>query len=476
MGNAATTDLLTLDRKLALAVRALDAWRDELPVDDRRDKDDPTAGFSELTQRSMIEAIGKSTLAPIDLAPPLLLPSGELEAPSLVHADDPLAQLRPAVSTWCTHLHIARGLRDATVARASAMRDELDSEVYGRAVSIRAMLRALARPRQAGGVPEGRAAATIEDLSPQLLDSIVDEESRRREAAEGLGVPARCCREPAELDEKRANTFLAATEDEANEALAQGLRAVGRQRKGATWVDALAVRRAADVAEGWPSALGPRWLAELSRGTELLDGLKIDVRVDAGRLAPHADHNSLSLAQPTGAWTFARALYALGVALRIHGRDAKAPFSTHVLPHDLRPFVMGEAFMALAVTPVFHGRARGVSRPKAEASARRLVATRLLERRHLALRVRLASELARGRRAFLEAFEEHAPRAFGVEVPRELAAFLGAPGPLGPAEDAARLAATEHGDILAQKLVEVFDVDWWRNPKAASWVRERCAR
>jgi len=476
MGSVASTDLMTLDRKLALAVRALDAWRDQLPVDDRRDKDDPVAGWNELTQRSTIDAIGKSTLAAVDLVPPLSLPTGELETPTLVGPEDPFAQLRPALATWCTHLHIARGLREATVARAGVMRDELDSDVYGRAVSLRAMLRALARPRQAGGVPEGRAAATIEDLSPQLLDSIVDEESRRREAAEGLGAAARCCREPAEADSKHADQILAATEDEANEALAQGLRAIGRQKKGATWVDVLAVRRAADVAEGWPSALGPRWLAELSRGTELLSGLSIDVRVDAARLAPHADHASLSLAPPTGAWTFARALYALGVALRIHGRDSKAPFATHVLPHDQRPFVMGEAFMALASTPVFHARARGVSRPKAEASSRRLASTKLLERRHLALRVRLAFELAKGRRAFLEAFEELAPRALGGEVPRDLAAFLGAPGPLGPAEDAARLAAAEQGDALARKLVEVFDVDWWRNPKAASWVRDQSSR
>jgi hypothetical protein len=138
--------------------------------------------------------------------------------------------------------------------------------------------------------------------------------------------------------------------------------------------------------------------------------------------------------------------------------------------------VVGEAFMALASTAVFHARARGVSRPKAEASARRLAATRILERRHLALRVRLAGELARGRRTFIEAFADLGPRAIGGQVPGELAAFLGAPGPTGPADDAARLAAIGEGDKLARALVDLFDVDWWRNPKAASWIRERCAR
>ena len=37
----ATTNLLTLDRQLALGAKALDTWRRELAVDDRRDKDDP---------------------------------------------------------------------------------------------------------------------------------------------------------------------------------------------------------------------------------------------------------------------------------------------------------------------------------------------------------------------------------------------------------------------------------------------------
>ncbi|GAC1538702.1 MAG: hypothetical protein NVS3B10_29730 [Polyangiales bacterium] len=102
--------------------------------------------------------------------------------------------------------------------------------------------------------------------------------------------------------------------------------------------------------------------------------------------------------------------------------------------------------------------------------------TRLLERRHLALRVRLAKELATSRRAFLDAFESLAPDALGGDTPRAMAAFLGAPGSLGPAEDLARLDALAEGDAFARALVERFDDDWWRNPKAAAWIRDRCVR
>lgn len=471
----ATTNLLTLDRKLALAAKALDGWRSELAVDDRRDKDDPIAGWPELSAKATIEAIGRSGLAPIPTTPAFLMPEGEVVTAVAAPVGDPLAEVRGTMISWCAHLYLARSLRDATVERASLTRSDLESDSYGKKTSLRAMLRALARPRQAGGVPEGRASAAIEDLSPQLLDGIVDEEVRRREAAEMLGDRARCCMTADAEASALAEKFLKDTQDEADDGVALGLRAGQRTTKNPTWVDVFAVRRAADVAEGWPAALTGRWFAELARGTELVAGLSVDVRVDAARLAPRGDHSALHLAPPTGAWTFARALHALGTALRIHGRDAKVPFAPHAPPHDRRPWVLGEAFLALASTPVFHARARGVAKPKAELSARRLATTRLLERRHLALRVRLAPELEKGRRAFLEAFEELGPRVLG-EVPRSMAAFLGAPGPTGPADDAARFRSFTEGDLLATRMVEGFDADWWRNPKAASFIRERCAR
>ncbi len=472
----ATTNLLTLDRQLALGAKALDTWRRELAVDDRRDKDDPLGAWPDLSAKATIEAIARSGVAAINTTPSLLLPEGELVTPGLAAPGiDPLAEVRGAMITWCAHLHVSRSIRDATAVRAALARDELESESYGRKTSLRAMLRALARPRQAGGVPEGRASAAIEDLSPQLLDGIVDEEHRRREAADILGPNAKCCFDHDPAVVSAAEAFLAATEDEANDGLALGMRASQRTAKHPTWVDVLAVRRAADVAEGWPAALSGRWFAEIARGTELVAGLSVDVRVDAGRLAPAADHAALHLAPPTGAWTFARALHALGAALRIHGRDAKVPFAPHAPPHDRLPAVLGEAFNALASTPVFHARARGVAKAKADLSARRLATTRLLERRHVALRVRLAPELARGRRYFLDAFDDLAPRVLG-EVPRALAALLGAPGPTGPTDDAARFQSFAEGDALGKRIVDTFDVDWWRNPKAASFIRDRCAR
>lgn len=186
------------------------------------------------------------------------------------------------------------------------------------------------------------------------------------------------------------------------------------------------MRRAADVSEGWPAALSGRWLAELARGTELLAGLKVDVKVDAGGWStPRASYSGLYLAPPTGAWTFAHALHALGGALHLFGRDDKRPFAPHS-PHDQRRYVMGEAFMALVSTEAFHARARGVSKAKAQHAARRLASTRLLERRQLALRVVLAPELARGRRAFVEAFGARGGRA-AREAPRELEQYVPVP-------------------------------------------------
>lgn len=470
----ATTNLLTLDRQLALAGRALDTWRSELAVDERRDKDDPLAAWPDLSSRPTIDAIARSGVSSVNTTPTFLMPDGEVIREVEI-AHDPLAEIRAGMITWCAHLHIARSIRDATVHRASLARDELESESYGRNTSFRAMLRALARPRQAGGVPEPRAAAALEDLSQQLLDGIIEEENRRREAAEMLGERGKCCHDPDQEAAALAEKFIRDTDDEAAEGVALGLRSSQRTAKSPTWVDLFAVRRAAEIAEGWPSALSARWFAELARGTELLSGFEVSVRVDAGRLSPRADQAAIHLAPPTGAWTFARALHALGAGLRIHGRDTKVPFAGHAPPHDRRPLVLGEAFLALASTPIFHARARGVAKPKADLSARRLATTRLLERRHTALRVRLAPELMKNRRVFAQAFEDLAPRVLG-DVPKSLASFLGGPGPTGPADDVARFRSFADGDALGKKLVDTFDADWWRNPKAASFIRDRCSR
>ncbi len=471
-----TTDLLSLDRKLALAVRGLDGWRAEIAVDERRDGDDPLTGFTELAARTTIDNVLKSGLDPVSTTPALLLSTGEHRTAPLTALEDPLATLRADLASWCTHLYLARVLREATAARAAAMRDEQDASEYGRPASLRAMLRSLARPKQAGGVPEPRAAIAIADLAPQMLDGIIDEEGRRRELGDPLGPIAQCCVRTEPSIVEAARTFLRETEDEAREQVEHGARAAGRKAKGLTWVDVLAIRRAADVSEGWPAALSGRWLAELSRGTELLAGLKVDVKVDAARLTPRASHAGLFLAPPTGAWTFAHALYALGASLHLFGRDPKLPFASHTRPHDPRPYVIGEAFMALVCGEPFHARARGVSKAKADIAARRLSGTRLLERRQLAMRVLLAPELGKSRRAFVESFAGMADDVIGGETPRELAALLGAPGPLGPAEDVARFSAIEQGEALARSLTEQFDSDWWRNPKAAVALRDRCAR
>lgn len=470
-----STDLLSLDRKLALAARALDGWRAEIAVDGRRDDDDPLVGFAELTSRSLIDSIEKSGLDLVSAVPPLLLSTGLHETTKPAPFADPLAELRGPLASWCTHLHLARVIREATAVRAAAMRDEREADSYGREASLRAMLRSLCRPKQAGGVPEGKAAVAITDLAPGLLDGIVDEEIRRRELGDPIGPLARCCVHTDPEVVAAAQAYLRDTADEAREQWGHGAKSAGRPLVNASWVDAFAVRRAADVSEGWPAALSGRWLAELARGTELLAGLKVDVKVDAGRSTPRASHSGLYLVPPTGAWTFAHALHALGGALHLHGRDDKRPFAPHSPPHDLRRYVMGEAFMALASTEAFHARARGVSKAKAQHAARRLALTRLLERRQLALRVVLAPELARGRRAFVEAFAGLAEDALLGEAPRELASLLGAPGPLGPAEDAARFRAIGPGEALFQSLTERFDSDWWRNPKAAAAIRDRCA-
>jgi hypothetical protein len=217
-----------------------------------------------------------------------------------------------------------------------------------------------------------------------------------------------------------------------------------------------------------------RWFSELFRGTELLAGVPIEIRIDAARTAPWADTAGLHLTPATGAWSFARALQALGASLRLFLRSADTPFVAHTRPHDVAPLVLGEVFAALPLEPAFHARARRQTAQKAQSSALRMRIARLLHRRHLALRIVVGATVGKAKNAFVDCFAQWAPSALGVDVPSSLAAVICAPSWGGYADDIARFSAFEPGDALAKAVVEQFDVDWWRNPKSTDFVRDWC--
>ena len=118
-------------------------------------------------------------------------------------------------------------------------------------------------------------------------------------------------------------------------------------------------------------------------------------------------------------------------------------------------------FGSLACAPEFHRRALGTSRGVARDQARALSRTGLLFARASAARWLLTSARLMGDRG---AFEEITERLFGRGLPSELAGAW--PAPLDDA--GARLLALFTTLPLTREMVERFDVDWFRNPRAAA--------
>jgi hypothetical protein len=93
----------------------------------------------------------------------------------------------------------------------------------------------------------------------------------------------------------------------------------------------------------------------------------------------------------------------------------------------------------------------------------------LLRARLLALRVRLAGELALSTSGFRRAYVEEVHRALGVELDERSAGILFSPR----VGDDARLAGLLLAFALDLELTETHDEDWFRNPRAIEELRER---
>jgi hypothetical protein len=178
-----------------------------------------------------------------------------------------------------------------------------------------------------------------------------------------------------------------------------------------------------------------------------------------------------------GASSFARALSRFGAALAAASVPPTAPFALAHPPFDLRRARRAALFAGLLADPVFLARALGLGHARAHAQARATARAFLLTLRLDAAR----ALLVHGRRAGhpghpllssvqegADRFEEATRRALGAPIPGALAGVVPDLDP-GAALHVlgALLAAGDRG-----RLVERFDEDWFRNPRAAVAIRE----
>ncbi len=415
-------DLPRLDRDVARAHAALVRWRTQLALDpEAHAEEEPLAAFRHIAGKRSYEIL-----------------SGHQES---VHAP-----LSLGLARWVAHLTEVRVVRELDVAWArvaAAKKANAFPEVQR--VSWRDAWRGVvqARSREEAIVWLDSAAG----CGPELATVERERNAHRHEVARRLGaedawsLATGLQRSAVEVG---ATELLAATHDVWR--MVQKEACTTNETARALPVDAIRLAVARDAPEGWPAHLTTRWLAELF--PRFGEGLSLEIG---------------SLPAPVGASSFARALAAFGFALRVAGPAASLPFALARSPNFVDAHRFAAVFAALSASDAFQRRALGNTARIAAAQTRALWRTLLFDVRLSCVRVLVARDEDR--------FEELTTELCGTPMPNALAGAW----PIARDDEAARALATLTWLPLARDLVERFDVDWFRNPRAAIYLRARAS-
>ncbi|WP_437780491.1 hypothetical protein [Sorangium sp. So ce1097] len=446
-------DLLRLDRDVARAARAWRAALDDLTrrgpaaaeqdgaaaAEARARLENPLDPFRRVSARTTyLELTGKTP----SLGAELGIASEANEA-----APDPTGLAAP-LADWVYALTLERvawadRVRLATAWHAASIL--VDVPEPARMSPREALLGLLADPTDAGRQTFAevltRGAGAVADAARILVERR-QEAARRLDEARLAAVEIPC--DPPDAALGAADALLRRTEPLLDPE--------------ATWHGALGRAVGRDAASGWPARLSARWIEELFRSTRLTEGLAIDLGL---------------LPRPLGAASFARALARFGAALS--SASARGPFALSRAPADLRRARRAALFGGLVADPVFCARALGLGRGRAldqaRATARSLVRSLRLDAATVSL-VGCAGQgghvLLRDARARRDRFEEATARALGAPIPGALAGVV----PALEHGAAVRLAGALLGARDRRDLMERFDEDWFRNPRAAEALRD----
>ena len=424
MVDARLHDLRALDRDVARGVVAFERWRGKAlaGVDDAADED-PFAGLRHVAAKSTRDGLRE-------------LPVSMLDVP-----------LRDGLVRWIGALVQARVEQVDDVAWGKAANEKslhFDGD-DPQLATWREGWRAFVTARSVGEAR--RWLETVAGGGPALAAIHRARSARRLEVARRLGFAHPWDAEGRSPTGGRAavvaaaQAFLRATDD---------LARAHRKETVRDDVDAAAVLFAAmarTASEGWPARLTPRWFDEVFGAG--LRGLPV-------RLPP--------LPRAVGAASFARSLVSFGRAVRVAAAPRALPFAVARDPWQAAAHGLGAVFGALAADAEFHVRALGTGRRTADAQARILAGTALVEARVRAARVLLGDD---ERPAPGDVFDEVTAGLFGAP----LDARLRGAWPVPQDDDPERFLAALDAPVFRQSLRDRFDDDWFRNPRAWEALR-----
>ena len=416
--------LAAFDRDVARADAAWQSWRARLSAaPDAARNEDPFAAWRHVAGKNALDAI---------------------DALSPVQAELPWKE---ALSRWAfalTQRRVSADLRIAWELAAHEKSAHLTLDRPREVSYLEAWDQMLEETEPARAEAWLAAAAS---RGPALAAVVREAAQRRLEVAHrvGLAHPFALATKMS-LDALRgaARAVLRATEDVA----LQLRREVGGG--GPRAVAGLLLALGRDAPEGWPSRLTTRWLEDLFGA--LAKGLPLNVAV------PRA----------LGASSFARALGAFGHAFRVAGVSRSLPFALARDPYVVDAHRFALVFASLPSSPAFQRRALHNASRVAQDQARRLARCSLFEARAIAVRALLADDEAV---AGGDLFEELTGSLFGAPFPEGLAGAW--PRPRG--DEWTRLLALLSVAPFAEELVDRFDIDWFENPRAVSYLRDRAS-
>jgi hypothetical protein len=422
-----THDLVALDAAVRRAHVAWTRWRKSLARDPEAHADtDVFLTHRAVANKSLYEALGAGS--------------------------PPLAEvaLRRGLRRWVARLLQARNTHEADVdlARTLAARDARITLEPAHKVSWNEAWRGVVtEPTRPASIASLDAAAQRgSDVGPLVRAR----RERRDEVLHRLGLDgeAGLAPAPAAACDTLARAVLAATDDLAAATLREWRKKADLAEVVPSGVDAIRAVLAREATEGWPARPQERWLAELF-GTHVR-GMPIDLGV---------------LAPATGGASFARALEAFGSALR-RAADPRSPFTLHDDPYFVDAHRVGAVFGSLVASPTFQRKALETSARVASSQARTLAFTLLFEVRLRAMRWLLSRD---PRATPRDLFEELTFRVLGASLPSELAGAW----PIARDDEAAILLGTLTAPALERELVDRFDEDWFKNPRAFDALRGR---
>jgi hypothetical protein len=352
------------------------------------------------------------------------------------------APLRDALSRWVYEGLQARLDKDLAEDDAAAVH-AVDARLRPKEENVaktfaEAWRRVLDAPDGARGAI---ALARAGDLALPVAAARKERRSRRFEIARRLDLAhpeALVAPDAAALVEK-ARDLLDRTELLAKELL----RAEQRRAEG-PWTAAHAIHLALakDAREGWPAKLGARWFDDVF-----------------GAIAPRGAPLR-SVPAPLGGASFLRAAEAWGASLRAVGTARSLPFALARDPYPRACHRFGGLMAVALADPVLQKRCLSLPARLAAAQGRSLRAALFFELRARAARLVLAWPELSDRALF----EEITTRLFGAPLPAALAGVWPAPR----VDEAARMLALLDVPAFARSLVDRFDEDWFRNPKAGA--------